>query len=774
MIAKFTAKCDRRPQCTDATDEIGCSCEEHRGEVACDCITDGTCTSFEGCLKIRTLVQGFVRCPDKRIFWGSSGRVMLHRLRDISECNDMGFPRCDNSTCYESNFTVCVDGKCFESSVICTSLCDDEDCKKVFQCSDNQLIFHSQFCDGIVDCFDGSDEITNQAGFKCAKCVLPQNNLYDNLAHCDNNTDFCFTNKNACFQCLDKRLLILPGQVCDGVNDCYDMSDECLCEQYFDSAMCKSKFEGKAFQCFDNDNQMPWHDLFDKSDLKVVYDNKNPFIECPTKFHVSSIAIKCDGRPECKDYRDECECFNPPLFCNDSCHSFFLMGDRYCDGVEDPAWQYINIPSCPRGFDELFCPKRFKCKASGNVSVDIQQVCDRNIDCDDASDEKGCFGALKNQSIFSSDTNMIANLVIKSAFWVMGFVVIIGNIYVIISTAVGLIKNQAGDSLRFHQVIILNISIADFIMGIYLLTIAAHDALFSGVYGNVDYEWRSSLKCSIIGSLAVLSSETSCFLMVILTAFRLKNVTKALKSLSFSMRPWKFFVGMAWLFSFALSTVPMSSLTLQYFLHSFSYTSAFRNGDWDINKLKPFACRYAALTNISIKFMDNDFRSVMVFCENALSDKLSFKFFGYYGETSVCMPRFYVAYGEKSWEFTLSIITLNFLCFLFIAVSYYMIYIHSTRSSAALRNNRTQNRFNKMQKRIARIIATDFLCWVPICIMAYVRLVVEFSDIVYQISAVFLLPINSAMNPFLFSSLPDKLMEACRRKYQNFKQMCGG
>ena len=149
------------------------------------------------------------------------------------------------------------------------------------------------------------------------------------------------------------------------------------------------------------------------------------------------------------------------------------------------------------------------------------------------------------------------------------------------------------------------------------------------------------------------------------------------------------------------------------------------------------------------------------------------KLFGYYGETSVCMPRFYVAYGKSSWAFTLAMMTLNFLSFVFIAVSYFIIYKHSTSSSANLGTKRPNNQTATMQRRIARIIATDFCCWIPICVMAFVRLGVEFSDIAYQISAVLLLPINSAMNPILFSQLFDNLIDLGRHTYQRIKHVCG-
>ena len=64
-----------------------------------------------------------------------------------------------------------------------------------------------------------------------------------------------------------------------------------------------------------------------------------------------------------------------------------------------------------------------------------------------------------------------------------------------------------------------------------------------------------------------------------------------------------------------------------------------------------------------------------------------------------------------------------------------------------------------MQKKIYRLMATDFCCWIPITIMVFINFSgIPVSDIAYVISAIVLLPINSALNPILYSDIIDKLM----------------
>ena len=242
----FLVNCDKIRICKDPAVEVGRRCAED--EFTCQCYKHNppSCAFHSACIPLEQYGDGRRNCTDgsdetpflNNVQCGNC-EVTLRRLKNISECNKIGFPSCDVSTCYETPSLDC-DETCNESDVICTSRCsiNSSACHRPFQCSDGSLILAFQFCDGILDCPDNSDEIINQPGFVCEKdtrrkrslrnCVLPQINLYDDIAQCENGRDLC--DGDECFECVDKQLIISFSQQCDGIFDCYDLSDECLCD----------------------------------------------------------------------------------------------------------------------------------------------------------------------------------------------------------------------------------------------------------------------------------------------------------------------------------------------------------------------------------------------------------------------------------------------------------------------------------------------------------------------------------------------------------------
>ena len=190
-------------------------------------------------------------------------------------------------------------------------------------------------------------------------------------------------------------------------------------------------------------------------------------------------------------------------------------------------------------------------------------------------------------------------------------------------------------------------------------------------------------------------------------------------------------------------------------------------------------------------------------------------FYGYYSEDSVCMPKLFVNPAEDDfWGYTIALIVINCVSVLYIAIAYSIICFRSTTKSKKARSsttnfknrtkftstilqksfdsnpchqspvylpkvdtttsnsikklyqhsckghNETAKVFTKPSKktngihgRVAMLVITDCACWLPICIIGFISAAGQHAvpQTAYAITAVVLLPINSALNPLLYS-----------------------
>ena len=118
------------------------------------------------------------------------------------------------------------------------------------------------------------------------------------------------------------------------------------------------------------------------------------------------------------------------------------------------------------------------------------------------------------------------------------------------------------------------------------------------------------------------------------------------------------------------------------------------------------------------------------------------------------------------------ILCLNFTCFVVITVCYVIINILTRRSSersGASQNESIVDQNRNIQIRISAIIATDFLCWVPlslICVLHNLK-AIDATDWYANFTMV-ALPINSVINPLLYDNT---LIDFVTKKLQNIKQV---
>ncbi|CAK8682066.1 unnamed protein product [Clavelina lepadiformis] len=810
-------KCNSLARCKDDSDEFNCTCPDDQFTCSCFSLNTPTCSKNKGCIAQSRVNDGTFDCDSRNdeayIRWFTtqqcgSCNVDIMRFSNKSTCI---FPSCDQTTCYDIPAIDCLSFSCNRTDHVCTSPCvgsaTTTDCSKVFQCSDQALISNSNFCNGKLDCEDGSDEIINGPGFKCSTkftvipCILPQWNLYDNVAQCYDKSDLCFGEDGSfhCFKCLDNRLIISPKQLCDGKLDCYDMSDECLCENILVDA-CIDLFQNHTLQSpICNSEQTFVKTLNQPCSRKSGNDSRaqtecqeTSFVRCQTRWGLT-YATKCDKRPECTDFSDECHsCPDLPTFCNDTCHEFYNLGDRYCDGYEDQAWKHLNNTNCPQGFDERDCPMRHKCKAGDKVSIDKKQKCNGITDCDDGSDENGCDDRYRCDTvvggaisipvsalldgkrdcvdgsdefipgIFSSRFQLIGNDHLRRWFWVVAIVTVLGNLFIIVSTSRDMTNKDASKAKKCNKILILNLSVSDLLMGVYLLIVVGQGVAYAGNYAEFDYEWRSGTVCSIAGSICLISSETSCFIMVLIAAFRLYSIFFPFKARLASTNIWKAAALFSWLLSITLAVLPN---LFRYFNHAALFLSPFSKTDTVTDDyVISFTCCLSMLTNTSMQDKGDAWLTAKSFLDNEFPQFSSPGDISYYGKTSVCIPTLFVSKGDRFWPYSTFIITINLVSFMFVCVSYLLVCSKSSKRPDK-KNDVAKIQDRRLQLRIARLIVTDFVCWIPICIMAYVSLGGVVLPLGIEIfTAGVLLPINSALNPILYSSfIEDRITKLLKK-----------
>uniref|UniRef100_H2XVK6 G-protein coupled receptors family 1 profile domain-containing protein n=1 Tax=Ciona intestinalis TaxID=7719 RepID=H2XVK6_CIOIN len=389
----------------------------------------------------------------------------------------------------------------------------------------------------------------------------------------------CALEGGRCFQCFDGMYINSASQVCDGEIDCYDLTDECLCEN---KTICNDVLGDSRERCGVN------------------------------KLLCYGVKVKaCDGISECLNREDECDrtCANQTHFCSVdiACHKklFFLVDNRYCDGKPS------NIKGCPFGFDETNCTNRFYCTNDSLENISKKRVCNGWIDCSNGEDEamkrcnstrfyclnKGvplsvgiprvengikecsdgsdeCPPNSNRTSLFSNAFEMIGNPFLLAMFWIMGIFAIFGNIVMFIGS-VKKFKASTKPLTSCSLWFVINLSIAGFLMGIYLIAIAIKAAEFSKLYCYFDTDWRTSDTCDFLGALVLISCEATAFMMTITTTFRLITILKPFKARS--VKPaWSWVATIAaWCFAIILGITPTFNTSSGYFVTAIWFPNHF-------------------------------------------------------------------------------------------------------------------------------------------------------------------------------------------------------
>ncbi|XP_029021099.1 relaxin receptor 1 isoform X2 [Betta splendens] len=264
---------------------------------------------------------------------------------------------------------------------------------------------------------------------------------------------------------------------------------------------------------------------------------------------------------------------------------------------------------------------------------------------------------------------------------------------------------------KLHAMCIISLCCADGLMGIYLFMIGAYDLKFRGEYNRHAQAWMDSGQCQVIGSLAMLSTEVSVLLLTYLTLEKYICIVYPFKYLTPGWRRTVSILLGIWLFGFVIAFLPLVCKRL------------FRN---------------------------------------------------FYGTNGVCFP-LHSEQPETLWAHVYSIVIflgLNLVAFLIIVLSYASMFYNIQRTGT--QTTKYSNHIKKevtIAKRFFSIVITDSLCWIPIFILKILSLLqVEIPGTISSWVVIFILPINSALNPILYTLTTRPFKETILQVWANYRQ----
>ena len=306
------------------------------------------------------------------------------------------------------------------------------------------------------------------------------------------------------------------------------------------------------------------------------------------------------------------------------------------------------------------------------------------------------------------------NKAVQVCVWILGLSALFGNLFVILMRVI------VKEDNKVHSFLLTNLAMSDLLMGVYLLIIAVKDVQWQGEYFKHDINWRSGLICTFTGVLSMVSSEVSVLMLTLITTDRLICIVFPFKVRRMNRSLAYIIVVGIWISGILISIIP--TFGLDYF---------------------------------------NDIERNV----------------GFYGKSAVCLPLHLSSERQAGWEYAVGIfIGLNFASFVYLLAAYIVMFLTVKGVSKQVRST-NMNRESQMAKRMVFIILTDFLCWMPVIIIGIFSLFGQFRDPekkAYVWIAVFVLPVNSSINPILYTFSTPMVRRKLTEKKETFCSLFTG
>ena len=402
------------------------------------------------------------------------------------------------------------------------------------------------------------------------------------------------------------------------------------------------------------------------------------------------------------------------------------------------------------------------------------------------------------------DFGKMTGILFIPLFLAMGLAAIFGNLAVVIHSVKVIFKKgisgRPETERQLYHVLILNLSFADLAMGFYVVGSVSGSIkyLLRHAHGDETTKTTGTTLCLVLGLINFVASQISVTAIATISGLRLHSVIFPYKAVRLKVILW--IVLLTWLFWLTAASLPATDNDVLNTVFNHDIRIDFEN--------KKFVkLQYSHLYFLVEKFLDNintrcglpptkqykfTLRPTWKLLLN-LTKKLKLvdpnvekriTYLGYYNGQFACTMKFFLSHKNPASNFTLSIVLYNMISFIFILSSQIVITWKTStchdlgshllsccrcfgpkKEQKVLSQQQKREAENrKMHRRMLFIVLTDFCCWIPVCVFSidfYVRSMYAppctflsyTRSLEYWFPAflTLLLPINSAINPFIYS-----------------------
>jgi len=406
-----------------------------------------------------------------------------------------------------------------------------------------------------------------------------------------------------------------------------------------------------------------------------------------------------------------------------------------------------------------------------------------------------CFGDYKtcsSQRKKKIEIDLAFFFIFLPIYMIVGILILVGNAFVLLRTSSVLhYKSNVLTSVQhIHNILLLNLATADFLMGLYLSIVSLLELL--GATGTFPVIESMTTLCSFLGILNFISSQVSVTMLVIMASFRLQSVRKPYKRVN--SRTATLSAALCWFVWLLLALIPVINTDelqkmfvkkVKFQILSPCNVTQQTHDSVNYERLKRIVANVLNASDVDCVLPASPSWSVLITLAKQLQLYGNETLLGFYNKQGWCGMKYIISLDQRSDFYTLTIVSCNFVAFVYIAACYAYIlcktsnnngcntfkhYLNQVSSHISRRSNEPENNEEgtqtvkskedeKLHKLVALILITDFLCWMPICLLSFSYAACSDSRnkclkgkrILLSLISFALVPLNSLVNPLLYS-----------------------